>query len=221
MDNVKKFFKPVDKRSVNAMLGYLTNHFRYHTAGSWNKSTSYANNLKIYKLGLSHETAKRLYDLLDVQEFHDEIRLLIQEWEHKHDYLWQAGFNGRNGGYLVLYQGKREPSGYKSYCTKCGQLNFATTEKNNQCGVCRNHSRVDFKGTHMRVVAHPGRGTDHDGDFSWWTADALRARVGLVQGFDKLCDAIVEWAIEFARSHTVVEKEICVPRKIKVLQEVG
>lgn len=42
--------------------------------------------------------------------------------------------NGRSGGYLVLYQGELKPSGYKSYCPRCGQKNYQeATASNNTC----------------------------------------------------------------------------------------
>lgn len=49
---MKRFFQPVDLRSRKAMIDYLEDHFRYFTMNSWNRSQSYACNLKIYKLGL-------------------------------------------------------------------------------------------------------------------------------------------------------------------------
>jgi hypothetical protein len=49
-----EFYRPVDLRSRAAMTAYLKNHFRYHTMNSWNRSTSYACNLKVNRLGLEH-----------------------------------------------------------------------------------------------------------------------------------------------------------------------
>jgi len=46
----KHFYKKVDIRKPKDMIDYLKNHFRYNTMNSWNRSTSYANNLKIYKV---------------------------------------------------------------------------------------------------------------------------------------------------------------------------
>lgn len=103
------------------MIDFLRNHFRYDTARSWNRSTSYACNMKITDLDLDCATIDRLFNLIRVPEFYDELRYLIANFNRAHDYLWQAAWNGRNGGYLVLYQGCREPTQYRSYCTKCGQ----------------------------------------------------------------------------------------------------
>ena len=83
--------------------------------------------------------------MLDVSEFYEDLRYLIDEFDESHNYLWQAGFNGRSGGYLVLYQGFAKPSEYKSYCRNCGQKNYESiTENGNKCGRCGAEERVDF-----------------------------------------------------------------------------
>lgn len=130
------FSKRVDKRSRKEMTAYLENHFRYNTMNSWNRSTSYACNMKLYNLGLDRETEDKLWDLLDVPEFYERLNELIEDFNRQHNYLWQAGWNGRNSGYLVLYQGGTKPSGYRSYCTKCGQKNYTSVaETGKRCGV--------------------------------------------------------------------------------------
>ena len=43
-----EFAQKIDMRNRKKMTEYLKNHFRYYTANSWNRSTSYACNLKIY-----------------------------------------------------------------------------------------------------------------------------------------------------------------------------
>ena len=88
------------------MTQYLTTHFRYPTLNSWNRSTSYACNLKITHLGLSPEVVDKLFDMIQTQEFFDAMDECKWEFAAKHNYLWQAGMNGRTGGYLVLYQGE-------------------------------------------------------------------------------------------------------------------
>lgn len=133
--------------------------------------------------------------------------MLIQDFGSAHDYLWQAGMNGRSGGYLVLYQGERIPSGYKSYCTNCGQKSYRSVqETGNVCGVCRKPARVDFPGTHMQVTTFPGRGTDCDADFEDWSMYDLRNRVRLVQDFHLLADNMVQEAVFLAQKSAVQDK---------------
>ncbi len=44
------FCKEVDKRYRKAKIAFLKKHFRYHTMNSWNRSTSYANCIKLYNI---------------------------------------------------------------------------------------------------------------------------------------------------------------------------
>lgn len=121
---MKQFHKKVDLRNRREMVDFLSNHFRYSTMNSWNNATSYANNVKIYTLGLPRELEKKAYDLIETDEARDILNSIISEWGRSHSHAWQAGFNGRSGGYLVMYQGGCRPSGYKSYCAACGQRNY-------------------------------------------------------------------------------------------------
>jgi predicted nucleic acid-binding Zn-ribbon protein len=123
---MEKFFsQKVDLRSRAAMVNYLRSHFRYHTMNSWNRSTSYANNVKIHHIVPKH-LLERAYDLLEQEPVYRHIRALLAEWAEKYQYRWQVGFNGRSNGYLVLYQGNLESpaNAPKSFCTECGQHNF-------------------------------------------------------------------------------------------------
>ena len=105
---MRKFYQSVDLRSRKAMTDFLEHHSRYPTMNFWNGSYSYACNLKIYKLGLDQEIADKLYEMLDIPEFFYFQSELAHDFARKHDYVWQARFNGRSGGYLVLYQGDCE-----------------------------------------------------------------------------------------------------------------
>lgn len=64
---MKRFFRAVDFRSRSAMADFLQSHFRYPTMNSWNRSTSYACNLKIHNLKLVTEIADKLYDMICTQ----------------------------------------------------------------------------------------------------------------------------------------------------------
>lgn len=215
---MKRFYQAVDLRSRAEMTDFLQKHFRYPTMNSWNRSTSYACNLKIYRLGLTSEIENKLYEMLEVQEFFDGLRMLMDEFGAAHDYRWQVGMNGRSGGYLVLYQGETKPSEYKSYCTHCGQRNYKTaTDSDNTCGVCRQTARVNFKNPPMQISVYPGRGTDDDADYEDWSMAELRERVRLVQELDQLADAMVAEAVWMAQNCAVEEEEYLLPQTRKVL----
>jgi hypothetical protein len=190
------------------MTRFLETHFRYYTMNSWNRSQSYACNLKVYRLGLDSEIENKLYDMLDTQEFFDIQKELMDGFGEVHHYQWQVGMNGRSGGYLVLYQGELKPSGYKSYCTCCGQKNYrAIAEAGRICSVCRRPSRMDYAHTHMRVTVYPGRGTDEGADFGDWSMEELRDRVKLVRELDMLANRMVAEAVRLARDCMAPEKQ--------------
>ena len=216
---MKRFSKNVDLRSRKDMVEFLTSHFRYSTMNSWNRSTSYAHNVKIYNLGLTSEQLDKVYEMLDTDGFYDNINDLIEQFAIDHNYNWQVGFNGRSSGYLVLYQGGRKESGYKSRCTQCGQLNYRTVEetKNCKCGVCGQETRVNLAKPVMQIFTHPGKATDMDEDFEDWDMYTLKQRVKLVQEFDKLCDDILAEVIYMIDNAEIEEKVEYIPQTRKVL----
>ena len=212
------FSKRVDKRSRAEMTAYLSGHFRYNTMNSWNRSTSYACNMKLYKLGLDRETEDKLWDMIQVPEFYERLNERIEDFNWQHNYLWQAGWNGRSGGYLVLYQGGTKPSGYRSYCTKCGQKNYTSVaETGNWCGVCNEEARVDYIKPPMQIFSFPGRDVDMDEDFEDWSLYELQQRTELVQEFDRLADDIVAEALYIAQNHSVEERTVYIPTKELVM----
>jgi len=103
---MKTFIAKVDTRSRKTMVNYLAGHFRYSTMNSWNDCTSYAHNMKLYNLGLNKKVQDRLWELIECEDFYHSINDTIADFDAVHRYGWQAGFNGRSGGYLVLYQGE-------------------------------------------------------------------------------------------------------------------
>ena len=212
------FSRRVDKRSRAEMTAYLSGHFRYNTMNSWNRSTTYACNMKLYKLGLDRETEDKLWDMIQVPEFYERLNERIEDFNRQHNYLWQAGWNGRSGGYLVLYQGGTKPSRYRSYCTKCGQKNYTSiAETGNWCGVCNEEARVDYIKPPMQIFSFPGRDVDMGEDFEDWSLYELKQRTELVQEFDQLADDIVEEALHIASEHTVEERVIYKPTTELVL----
>lgn len=107
------------------MIDFLSHHFRYYTMNSWNRSTSYARNVKIHNLDLTAAQRSKAYDMIYAEGTFDEINMYLEDFAVNHEHKYQAAFNGRSGGYIVMIQGGQKPSGYQSYCTKCGQLNYA------------------------------------------------------------------------------------------------
>ena len=80
---------------------------RYNTMNSWNQSTAPAYNLKVHNV-IDRELQDKVFELMDCEGFYDEINGMIADFDRGNDYSWQAGFNGRSGGYLVLYRGGKK-----------------------------------------------------------------------------------------------------------------
>ncbi|MBC8467977.1 MAG: hypothetical protein H8D56_00785 [Planctomycetes bacterium] len=217
------YYKEIDKRYRETMIKYLRKHFRYNTMNSWNKSTSYANNIKLYNIDKPADVDDdRWWDMLSITDWQEKLSDLLEDFGRRHDWLWQAGINGRSSGYVVLYKGGIKSSGYKSYCTHCGQKNYQQVPEGQVgiCGRCDAKTRVNFKQTHMQVFTWPGKDTDMYEDFEAWTLTEIRQRVELVQDFDRLCDDIASEYVNLCKHYRISEEEILVPKTIKVLEPV-
>ena len=215
---MKQFYQPVDMRSRKAMTDFLSHHFRYNTMNSWNRSTSYACNLKIDRLGLDFEVINKLFDMIDTQEFFYAQQELRDAFGAAHDYRWQVRMNGRSGGYLVLYQGNQRPSQYKSFCICCGQKNYTSvSETGAQCGACHRETRIDYDAPPTEITVYPYRSTDDGEDYEEWSMHQLKERVRLVQELDRLADALVQQAVTMAQNYSVAEEEYYLPQTRKVL----
>ena len=215
---MKTFYRKVDTRSREAMIAFLEGHNRYDTMNSWNRATSYANCVKVHRLDLTREQMDKAWAMLDMEEVFDAIHGIIQDWSVEHDWRWQVGFNGRSGGYLVLYQGGLNYQNARSaQCDTCGKLTWHKEDVPCTTQGCTGTLKVLEK-ARPQIVTYPGRGTDESEDFQEWSIDQLRDRVKLVQEFDKLCDAVVTEFLHYCENFTIVEKDIMVPKTIKVLE---
>lgn len=217
------FYKNIDLNKRGEMVAFLKNHFRYDTMNSWNRSTSYANNIKLHTIDKPVDIdSDTWWGMLGMDDWQEKLSDFLREFGENHDWRWQAGINGRSGGYVALYQGGVKSSGYKSFCPRCGQLNFESVPDNQRgvCGRCNETSRINFKKPHLQVFVWPGKSTDMGEDFRDWELFQIRDRVRLVQEFDRLCDNIIETYIDLARNFRIHEKRILVPKTIKVLEPV-
>jgi hypothetical protein len=201
------------------MIGFLVNHYRYFTMNTWNRSTSYAQNVKLRNLSFPDEdTRARAWELLAVDDvFHDcGVNDIMRTFDADHNWEYQIGFNGRSSGYMVLYQGGRKPSEHKSRCCACGQLNFNAAAE--RCGKCGSYDMAAYQG--FTIFAMPGKGMDMDETFEEWSIEMLRDRVQLVKDFDAAVQDCVDDFVEFARTHSAVKKKVQVPKEILVAQAI-
>lgn len=92
--------KGIDITNAKQMFNFLKDHYQYYTMNSWNGLKSIANNVKVYNLKLSGNCYNALTFLQDDDYF--TVNMMISDWEDEHR-GYKVGFNGRSGGYLVLY----------------------------------------------------------------------------------------------------------------------
>lgn len=214
--------KKIDRRSKEAMIQFLNEHYRYNTMNSWNGSTSYAHCIKLHRLGLTSEQLDKAYEVIRT-DIWDELDMQIQDFVTQMHGAYTICTNGRSGGYLILLSSEWKSTGYKSYCRSCRQRNYqecGKSEGDNTCGACRatgDQGRVNYT-TPPRQLSVSSAGIDDDRDFEDWSMEQLRARVNVVEAFDSACDDIRLAFIEVLLEMNVVEETILVPEKRYVLQ---
>ena len=80
----------------------------YYTMNSWNQHSAPAYNMKVYNIISDSNLRSKIYDLMSTSEFWDDINQCIYDFDYEmkeKGFEYKAGFNGRSGGYLVLYRG--------------------------------------------------------------------------------------------------------------------
>lgn len=165
------------------MIDFLRNHFRYNTMNSWNQATSYAHDVKLYNLNLPTEFKDIAYEAISGAEIFDRLNYILSDFQERWNYNFTIGFNGRSGGYMVLYKSERKLSDYKSFCTACGQKNYTSIKENDgKCGVC-GKPRIDKE--FYEIGTYAGQGIDSEDDFEDWDIETLKERTKLVKDFDK------------------------------------
>jgi hypothetical protein len=154
------------------MFNFLKDHFQYYTMNSWNRLKSIAHNVKIYNLKLSGDHWTALTFLQDDDYF--VVNMMIEDWEAEHP-GYKVGFNGRSGGYLVLY----------SDSSNCCVL----PEDVDECESYEEYKRYcrEYYGS---VKAN-----------RW---DLVRT-VKLVQDFDRLCDEIRDYVDDLSNRNFLIE----------------
>ncbi len=162
----------VDIASTKSMWNFLHDHFTYYTMNSWNHSKSIANNVKLYNLELDGDwtvAMRYLFDETDCSGLQLEIDDMIKEFEEKYQY-YKVGFNGRSGGYLVLYNADNNGS----VLPEC---------------VAGYYDYEEFK-TDVKSGWNGYNVSDFDRE--------LRDAVEIVREFDKLCDRLRDLVNEYS-----------------------
>lgn len=109
------FSTPVDRRSRESMVAFLSSHFTYER--------SYAHCIKLHRIGLNRDLEGRAFELLETDSFLG-ITSGIRQFERTHECQYTISQAGRCGGYLLLHSSFLERLQYKSICATCGQPNY-------------------------------------------------------------------------------------------------
>ena len=158
---MKKFYKKgLDISNTKQMFEFLKGHYTYDTMNSWNGLSSIAHNVKVYNLDLDGDEYTALAYLQDDNYF--TINSMLEDWEAEHE-GYSVGFNGRSGGYLVLYSKHHNRNILPDY-------------------ILDAEDYEDFK-SYVK---------DYWGGVKYIKED-LREYTKLVQDFDKLCDELCEY----------------------------
>lgn len=152
--------KGIDITNDKQMFNFLKEHFTYYTMSSWNGCESIANNVKLYNLGLSGDWCTAL-SFLESDEYHFINNMLLL-WEDEHP-GYTVSFNGRSGGYLVLYN-------------KNNRMTVLPDDIDN----CEDYE--EYK-RYCREFYGSVKANHYD----------LRFYTQLVQDFDKLCDKLRDY----------------------------
>ena len=176
---------------------------RYYTMNSWNLSKAPAYNLKIYNV-INDELQDKVYELMNVEDIYDDINDLIHDFDELNDHKWQAGFNGRSGGYLVLYSGDKKTEYYTKedfkngdvYIEKCGWKSYDEAKELNL---------VDREIV-TNIYTHPGRGIEDN-----------EVPVEVLKAFRQLAIDIVKTTEYLAKNAVIEEEEYTVTKTRKVV----
>ena len=75
------FYKQVDKRYRETIVKFLQKHFRYNTMNSWNRSTSYANNIKLHNIDKPFDIDDETWwELLWVPQWQEKLSDLLEDF---------------------------------------------------------------------------------------------------------------------------------------------
>jgi len=180
---------------------------RYYGMNSWNLSKSPAYNLKIYNV-IDKKYQEKVYQLMDCEDFYSEINFLISEFDERHNYSWQAGFNGRSSGYLVLYKGGRETKTITKDLFKTDHPSGVyISDRIKWCNLER-AKKLNILGKTIttRIFTQPGLNIEDE-----------EVPEEILKDFDKLAQDIVATTEDLAKNCKIEEEEYQVTKKRKIL----
>lgn len=169
----------VDISNTKSMWNFLKEHYSYYTMNSWNRSKSIANNVKLHRLNLEGDwtvVMKYLFDESDSGLLQMYIEDEIRAFEEANPY-YEVGFNGRSGGYLVLYPKDKTTT----VLPECVDDYDTYEEFKYDCSYYRGERVSDYN-------------------------RELRDTVEVVREFDRLCDRLRDLVNDYSKKSFDVDK---------------
>jgi len=183
------------KATRQLIIDKLESQFTYYTMNSWNKTRSYARNVKIQHIHIPEDIVSHAYDLVSKEWFYDCLKYsIINQFETRNNDSFTIGFNGRSSGYAVLYK-----MSYKvlDYCTRCDRCGTPTWyEDGVKCRKCKTGTLRQLKKPMRQKVVGGGVMVD---DFNDVEGEVLLNTLLTLVDFNNTVDDMIELTKSLAK----------------------
>ena len=178
-----------------------------------NLSTSWANRVKMWDV-IPRDLHDKFLDLINTVEYWVNIDGILYDYGESNNWQWQAGFNGKSGGYIVMYRGHANKKRIFTFEERkdmdyADGYGWKTKEEAEELGLLNKEiTRISMSTATV------------DGDFEDYDIGSLREAVARVQKFDKMCDEVVAKTLTILKESDVVDEKYTIVKTRKVLKAV-
>lgn len=186
------FFTGLKEKTIEQKYQFLKNHFVYDIMNSWNNLKSIANNVKIYKLGLTNEQQNNFFELMEIDPdyiYTDQEGTIDNfEWITKTEIF----YNGRSGGYIV------------------------TTPKDS------NKNILEWLGVEDIIYfdnykEFKKEQNEYTGSYNYSYKNEIEEAYYYIKAFDKLCDILRSELIYILDNYKIEEEEQTLIKTVKTI----
>lgn len=195
------YFNGLKENTIEKKYQFLKNHFEYDIMNSWNDLKTIANNVKIYKMGLSNGQELKYFELTEVDPnfLYDNTIYIIRDFEKITKTKIYS--NGRSGGYLIIVP------------------DFEITQRNEHIFEYLGVEDIKYYNNYKEFKKWQN---EYSGGcyYQYFPANYSRKQeienaYFLVKAFDKLCDILRDELIYILNNAEIEEKEETFIKKIK------
>lgn len=192
----KYFYAGLKEKTTEEKYQYLKNHFTYDILNSWNNLKSIANNVKIYRLGLTSEQENKFFELMEIDP---DYICLNQEYiidDFKLITKTEIFFNGRSGGYIVITPDFKEVQRNEHIFEWLGV---------EEISYCNNYK--EFK----------EEKNQYTGSYNYSYKEEIEEAYLYIKAFDKLCDILRSELIYILDNYKIEEEEKVITKTVKTI----